>query len=234
MKRRLLLLSAAATLILGSMHPLLPNRTGILPPAIRIGNPHTVTLNQFAKDVAIATNGKLKITVHPNGSLFKVPEIARAVESGQAQMGEILMSVMVNQNPVFGADALPFVATSFDESRSYGKHRNPSPIRAGQARCQIAVCSGLATAGDLCKERIALCSRHERTEVARLQPCKRRISQQVVGAQPLTIQAAELSQALSTGAVDSFMSSGATGVDSKVWETLTHFHPVMPGCRKIW
>ncbi len=47
---------------------------------------------------------------------------------------------------------------------------------------------------------------------------------QVVGAQSLTIQAAELSQALATGAVDSFMSSGATGVDSKVWETLTHFH----------
>jgi TRAP-type C4-dicarboxylate transport system substrate-binding protein len=49
---------------------------------------------------------------------------------------------------------------------------------------------------------------------------------QVVGATPLTIQAAELSQALATGVVDSFMSSGATGVDSKVWESLTHFHTV--------
>jgi TRAP-type C4-dicarboxylate transport system substrate-binding protein len=39
----------------------------------------------------------------------------------------------------------------------------------------------------------------------------------------LTIQAAELSQALATGVVDSFMTSGATGVDSKVWESLTHF-----------
>ena len=48
----------------------------------------------------------------------------------------------------------------------------------------------------------------------------------MVGAQPMTIQAAELTQALSTGVVDSFMSSGATGVDSKVWESLTHFATV--------
>ena len=47
---------------------------------------------------------------------------------------------------------------------------------------------------------------------------------EIVGAQPLTIQAAELPQALATGVVDSFMSSGATGYDSKVWESLSHFY----------
>jgi TRAP-type C4-dicarboxylate transport system substrate-binding protein len=38
------------------------------------------------------------------------------------------------------------------------------------------------------------------------------------------VQAAELPQALATGVVNAFMSSGATGYDSKVWETLTHFY----------
>ncbi len=55
---------------------------------------------------------------------------------------------------------------------------------------------------------------------------------ELTGAQPITIQAAELSQALATGKVDSFISSGATGVDSKVWEQLTHFYDTRPGCRR--
>ena len=47
---------------------------------------------------------------------------------------------------------------------------------------------------------------------------------EIVGAQSVTIQAAELPQALATGVVNSFMSSGGTGYDCKVWETLTHFY----------
>ena len=47
---------------------------------------------------------------------------------------------------------------------------------------------------------------------------------ELVGAQGVTIQAAELPQALATGVVNAFMSSGATGYDSKVWESLTHFY----------
>jgi TRAP-type C4-dicarboxylate transport system substrate-binding protein len=38
------------------------------------------------------------------------------------------------------------------------------------------------------------------------------------------VQAAELPQALATGVVNSFISSGATGYDSKVWESLDHFY----------
>ena len=46
----------------------------------------------------------------------------------------------------------------------------------------------------------------------------------LVGAQPVTIQAAELPQALATGTVNAFMTSGATGYDSKAWETMSHFY----------
>lgn len=49
---------------------------------------------------------------------------------------------------------------------------------------------------------------------------------ELLGMQSVTIQAAELPQALATGVVNSFMSSGGTGYDSKAWETLTHFYDV--------
>ncbi|MGA1652217.1 MAG: TRAP transporter substrate-binding protein DctP, partial [Burkholderiaceae bacterium] len=54
-------------------------------------------------------------------------------------------------------------------------------------------------------------------------PATARIAE-LVGAQPVTIQAAELSQAMATGVVESYMSSGATGVDTKTYEHIKHFY----------
>ena len=56
-----------------------------LPAAYPATNFHTVNLAQFAADIDRASGGKLKITVHANASLFKAPEIKRAVQGGQAR-----------------------------------------------------------------------------------------------------------------------------------------------------
>jgi TRAP-type C4-dicarboxylate transport system substrate-binding protein len=53
-------------------------------------------------------------------------------------------------------------------------------------------------------------------------PATSRIAE-LVGAQPVTVQAAELSQAMATGVVESYMSSGATGYDSKTYEHLKFY-----------
>src|SRR5258706_13930067 len=77
-------------------------------------NFHTENLAQFAADVDKATGGKLKITVHANASLFKAPEIKRAVQAAQAQIGEILLPNDSNEWPIFGADGIPFLADAYD------------------------------------------------------------------------------------------------------------------------
>src|SRR4029434_8867285 len=74
------------------------------------------TLQQYASDIDKATAGKLKITVHPNASLFKAPEIKRAVQGGQAQAGEILLVNFENEDPLYGLDGIPFLATSYGDS----------------------------------------------------------------------------------------------------------------------
>ena len=229
MKRRgLLAASLAAAVTAGSMYSAsaAAQANWNLAAGYPIGNPHTVTLNLFAKDVDIATNGKLKITVHPNGSLFKVPEIARAVETGQVQMGEILMSVLVNQNPVFGVDSLPFLATSFDDAYKLWQAQKPVADRLLAKRgVKLLYAVAWPPQGIYAKKEIKSAADMKGLKWRAYNPATSKIAQEV-GAQSLTIQAAELSQALATGVVDSFMSSGATGVDSKVWESLTHFHTV--------
>ena len=87
-----------------------------LPAAYPASNFHSVNLNQFATEVAAASGGKLTITVHPGASLFKAPEIKRAVQGGQAQIGEILLVNFQNEWQLFGADGMPFLATSYDDA----------------------------------------------------------------------------------------------------------------------
>lgn len=197
-----------------------------LPAGYPAGNPHTQNLNQFAADVAKATGGKLTITVHPNGALFKAPEIKRAVQTGQAQIGEVLMSLLENENPVFGVDSVPFVATSFDASYKLWQAQRPVVERILAAQgIKLLYAVAWPPQGIYTKKMLNSVADMKGLKWRAYNPATTRIAQ-LVGAQPLTIQAAELSQALATGVVDSFMSSGATGVDSKVWENLTHFATV--------
>ena len=88
-----------------------------LPSAYPANNFHVENLGAFANEVADATGGKLAITVHPNASLFKATEIKSAVRIGQAQMGEVLISLHENEDPVFGIDVVPFLAASYEEAR---------------------------------------------------------------------------------------------------------------------
>ena len=106
----------AATLAALAATPAQAQTKWDLPAAYPSGNFHTNNLMLFAGEVKAATGGKLEITVHPNASLFKAPEIKRAVQGGQAQIGEILLVAYANEWPIFGADGLPFLADSYDSA----------------------------------------------------------------------------------------------------------------------
>jgi TRAP-type C4-dicarboxylate transport system substrate-binding protein len=195
-----------------------------LPSAYPQDNPHVENLNLFAKDVAEATGGKLQIAVHPGASLFKGPEIKRAVATGQAQTGEILISILENENPIFGIDVVPFLATSFPEAKKLWIASKPlieQKLAAQGIQALFTVPwgpQGIYAKKDLntIEDMKGLKWRAYNVGTARIG--------EMVGAQAVTVQAAELPQALATGVVNSFMSSGATGYDSKVWESLTHFY----------
>ena len=196
----------------------------VLPSAYPPANYHVENLNQFAKDIDEATKGELKITVHPNASLFKAPDIKRAVQTGQAQVGEVLLSLHENENPVFGLDVVPFLATSFDQSKKLYDASKPAIEQAlDKQGLKLLYTTPWPPQGIFTKKDV--------NSVADLKGLKWRAYNvgtsriaEIVGAQPVTVQAAELPQALATGVVDGLMTSSATGVDSKIWESLTHYY----------
>jgi TRAP-type C4-dicarboxylate transport system substrate-binding protein len=195
-----------------------------LPAAYPADNFHSENLAAFAKDVAAATGDKLQITVHPAASLFKAPEIKRAVQTGQAQAGEVLISLHENEDPLFGIDVVPFLATSFADAKKLWTASRPAVEKKLAAQGLVVLFAvpwppqGIYAKKDLnsVEDMKGLRWRAYNAGTSRIA--------EIVGAQPVTIQAAELPQALATGTVNAFMTSGATGYDSKAWETMSHFY----------
>jgi len=221
-RRPLLAATAAALLSLGASAQ--AQTKWDLPAGYAASNFHTENLVAFAADVDKATAGKLKITVHANGSLFKAPEIKRAVQGGQAQIGEVLISNFSNEWQIFAADALPFLADSYDEAVKLWRAQRPMfDKKLGEQGLMALYAVPWPPQGIYAKKPINVAADLRGVKWRAYNPQTSRIAE-LVGAQPVTVQAAELSQALATGVVESYMSSGSTGWDSKTYEHLKYWY----------
>ena len=195
-----------------------------LPTAYPPANYHTENVVQFSKDVDAATGGKLKIAVHYNASLFKAPEIKRAVQSGQAQAGEILLANFANENAIYALDGVPFVATTYAEAKKLQDASRPAIEKLlGAQGMKLLYMVPWAPQGIYIKREIASAADLKGVKWRAYSPATARIAD-LVGAQPVQIQQAELSAALATGAVESYMSSGSTGYDTKTYEHIKNFY----------
>ena len=195
-----------------------------LPAAYPASNFHSENLVQFANDVDKATGGKLKITVHPNASLFKANEIKRAVQQGQAQLGEILLVNYQNEWQMFGADGLPFLADSYESAMKLYQAQKPFlEKKFNEQGMSLLYAVAWPPQGIYVKKPINSAADLKGVKWRAYSPATARIAE-LVGAQPVTVQAAELSQAMATGAVESYMSSGSTGVDTKTYEHIKYWY----------
>ena len=221
MKSRQILAAALAAGVLGAAHA---QTKWDLPTAYPAANFHTENIQQFANDVDKATGGKLKITVHPGASLFKAQEIKRAVQGGQAQVGEILLVNFSNEDPLYGLDGVPFLATSYaDALKLYKASRKALDAKLGAQGMMVLFSVPWPPQGVYSKKPLASVADMKGLKWRSYSPQTARIGE-LVGAQPVTIQAAEVAQALATGAMDSMISSGATGYDTKIFEHVKNFY----------
>jgi len=184
---------------------------------------HTKNIAEFAADVAAATDGELQIRLHTAGSLFKHPEISKAVRSGQVPAGEFFLSLLANEDPAFGADSLPFLATDYDQAERLWQAQKPV-IEAllKQQGMQILFSvpwppQGLYTTRPI--ESVEdLKGLKFRTYNATLEKFA-----DLAGAAPTQVEAPDIAQAFSTGRVEAMITSPSTGVDSSAWDFLSHY-----------
>jgi TRAP-type C4-dicarboxylate transport system substrate-binding protein len=196
----------------------------VLPSAYPVSNFHTENLSQFVKDVNVVTQGQLVITMHPDASLYKAPEIKGAVQANKAQVGEILLAAYAEEDPVFAVDGIPFLATGFDGARKLYEAQKPLlEKKLAEQGMMLLYAVPWPPQGIYTDRELNTVADMKGLKWRAYSPATRRIAE-LLGADPVTVQAAELAQAMSKGLVNAFMSSSSTGYDTKAWEYVNRFY----------
>ena len=195
-----------------------------MPTAYPTTNFHTENVQLFIDDIGKATAGKLKINLHANASLIKAPDIKRAIRGGQVQIGEILLANFANEDAVYELDGVPFLAASYADSMKLYKAQKPALDKLlGSQGMKLLYVVPWGPQGIYSKREISSVADMKGLKWRAYSPATNKIAE-LVNATPVTIQAAELSQALATGVVDSYMSSLSTGFDTKTFESVKNWY----------
>jgi TRAP-type C4-dicarboxylate transport system substrate-binding protein len=223
---RLMAGMATATVALTAAMPAMAAEKWDMPMAYSASNFHSENGVAFADCVRGATNGDIDITVHPGGSLFAGADIKRAIQTGQVQIGERLLSGHQNENAVFGFDSVPFLAPSFEDSAKLFKAAKPKlDAVLDEQNLVMLYAVPWPPQGLYFNKEVNSAADMQGIKFRSYNNATARLAE-LTGMLPVTIEAAEISQAFATGVAESMISSGATGYDRKVWESLSHFYEV--------
>lgn len=189
-------------------------------------NFHTQNIAKFAEDVKKMSGGKLEIKIHSNGSLFKHPEIKNAVRGGQVPIGEFLLSRLSNENAIFEADSVPFLASSYDEAAKLWQ-ASKQPVEKALDK------EGLMALYAVPWPPQGLYAKKTVDGVADLKGVKFRAYNsatetlaKLAGAVPTQVEVPDIPQAFSTGRVEAMVTSPSTGANSKAWDFVKHYYDV--------
>ena len=197
-----------------------------MPLAYSGSNFHSVTAAEFGKCVTTGTGAEIEIVTHPSGSLFPGAQIKRAIQTGQVPIGERLLSGHQNENPLFGVDSVPFLATSFDDAaKLWEAAKGPLTNVLAEQNLTLLYSVPWPPQGLYFRDEVKSVADMKGIKFRSYNNATSRLAE-LTGMLPVTIEAAEISQAFATGVADSMVSSGATGYDRKVWESLNYFYEV--------
>jgi TRAP-type transport system periplasmic protein len=188
------------------------------------GEFHTRNVRAFAEDVKKATGGKLEISVHSAGSLIKHPDILRAVSTGQVNIGEILLGQFGNEDPVFAADNVPFVAPGYDNAWKFYQAQKPVLEKVLQKRgMKLLYAVAWPGQGIYTKEPVKSVSDFKGLKMRTYSPLTARLAE-LLGAAPTVVQVPEIPQMFATGAMQAMVTSSATGTTTKAWEFVKNYY----------
>ncbi len=197
-----------------------------MPMAYAATNFHSEMGVVFADKVRDYTGGEIDITIHPGGSLFKGGEIKRAVQTGQAPIGERFMSAHANEAPLLGWDNLPFIATTYEQNDAlWGAAKDKVNAQLSDLNLVALYTCPWPGQGFYFKKEVGSSNDTQGVKFRSYNTATATFAEEL-GMIPVQVEAAELSQALATGVAEAFISSGSTGYDRKVWEHLSHYYKV--------
>ena len=188
------------------------------------GEFHTRNVKQFAEDVKKNTGGALDINVHSNGSLIKHPDILRSVSTGQVNIAEFLLGQFGNEDPVFAADNVPFVAPGYDNAFKFYQAQKPVLEKKLQGRgMKLLYAVSWPGQGIYTKDPVKSASDFKGLKMRTYSPLTSRLAE-LLGASPTIAQVPDVPQMFATGAMHAMVTSSATGTSTKAWEFVKNYY----------
>jgi len=187
---------------------------------------HTENIVQFAQDVDRATQGQLKIEVHPNNSLFKLNDIFNAASAGKVEAGETIMAALVKDMPLAGADSIPFVVSSYADAQRMWTLQRPL-IEAHFAAKGLTVLYAVPwpPQGLHSNKPINSAADFAGTKMRTYNQTTVRIAE-YMKAQPVDVAMVDVNKALTEGRMDNMITSAVTGVENKVWGPIKYYYEI--------
>jgi TRAP-type C4-dicarboxylate transport system substrate-binding protein len=216
-----LALSAAGALSMGAAQA---QTKWDMPTPYSDGEFHTRNVRTFAEDAKKASNGQLDINVHSNGSLIKHPDILRAVSTGQVNIAEFLLSQFGNEDPVFEADNIPFVAAGYDDAWKFYQAQKPALEKSLEKRgLKLLYSVAWPGQGIYTKEPLKSVADLKGTKFRTYSPLTARLAE-LLGASPTVVQVPDVPQMFATGGIHAMITSSATGTSTKAWEFVKNYY----------
>jgi TRAP-type transport system periplasmic protein len=185
---------------------------------------HTVNVREFARDIERLTEGKIRLKIHSGASLYKHPEIKHAVQTAQVPIGEMVMSLLGNENPVFEIDSLPLLATSYEQALKLWHVSRPAIEKLLEEQgLKLLYAVPWPPQGLYLKKEINSFDDFKGLKVRVYNATLTRLVE-LMGGNPTTIQSPEIPQAFSTGVIDAMITSPSTGVSSQVWDFINFYY----------
>jgi len=190
------------------------------------GNFHTRNIRTFIEELQAASGGRLAVQLHSGASLLPMPQVKRGVQTGQVQLGEILLAAYANEDVFFDADSIPQLVTNFAEAKKLADLQRPFiEQRLARQGLSLLYMVPWPPAGLYAQAPITTIEGLRGLRFRTFSPATNRFAA-IVGAQPTLVQAAELAQAFATGVVQAQITSAATGVDTAAWDYARVFTPL--------
>ena len=181
-------------------------------------------MQKWGEEIRAATNGAVQINMHFTGSLFKNPEIKRAVQTGQVEFGTQLMQNLGTEKRLFELDGLPFFVRNYDEAMKLWDISRPALSSYMEKQgLRLLYAAPWPSQGFFFKKEVSSLSDIAGQRQRAYNEMTSSLAK-YMNTVPTTVQITELPQAMTTGTVHLFNTSPTTGVVFKVWEYTTHFY----------
>jgi TRAP-type C4-dicarboxylate transport system substrate-binding protein len=181
---------------------------------------------QFVDDLRDASGGEVQAQLYPNASLLPLPQIKRGVQTGQIQIGEVLLNAYGNEDPFLEVDGIARLVHNWEEARRLARLSRPFI----EARLQR---QGMTMLYQIPWPPTGFFSNMPLNNVDALRGTRMRTYSAssnrfaaLVGATPALVQIPEVPQAFATNVINLLITSAAAAVDLQVWDFAKIFTPV--------